>query len=197
MNPAQALLREVLRDDYACLALNPDLREAIREEPERADTTPPKGMTIPDRTDAADLTTRLAPTAAQLAAQTTQSFDETLEALMRAAGFVPAREVWWDRVVRIAEGQAVIRDAVYRPSRRDLGEPGQVVTFADLASQVADGHVTAAVSDDGHAAVLRAARLNAEIDTAVREPDRGPRDSPRWCATCAAYGDHHTDRHGA
>ncbi|MDB5597933.1 MAG: hypothetical protein JWM36_4894, partial [Hyphomicrobiales bacterium] len=22
-------------------------------------------------------------------------------------------------------------------------------------------------------------------------------DSPRWCATCESYGDHHTDRHGA
>lgn len=34
----------------------------------------------------------------------------------------------------------------------------------------------------------------------VTEPDpelRPNRDSPRWCETCQAYGDHHTDRHPA
>jgi hypothetical protein len=88
MNAAQALLREV-QNDLGWPGLHRDLRQAIREELERADTTPTHTEPI-HRTDLADVVAHLAPNAAQLAAASAISFDEALETLMRMAGFVPA-----------------------------------------------------------------------------------------------------------
>jgi hypothetical protein len=43
----------------------------------------------------------------------------------------------------------------------------------------------------------RAFRLVAVSPEPPKEPPIRNRDSPRWCATCNGYGDHHTDRHEA
>lgn len=125
MNAAQALLRQVRRTGTAWLFLDPDLIAAIDEELERAETTAPTPEPPADRTDptpAEDLAKRLAPTARDLAYSSTLSFDESLESLMRAAGFVPAREGpllprdayrSWDRVAVLSEARAASLVAGY------------------------------------------------------------------------------------
>jgi hypothetical protein len=91
MNAAQALLHQIASEEYVAAwdLLDNDLQNAIREELERADTTPTHTEPI-HRTDPAELAAHLAPNAAQLAAASAMSFDEALETLMRMAGFVPA-----------------------------------------------------------------------------------------------------------
>lgn len=57
-----------------------------------------------------------------------------------------------------------------------------------------NGHWTDAdLTLDGHVA------LTAQEGEVVFRLAHGEvsSDSPRWCATCESYGDHHTDRHGA